>query len=109
MTYVEISPDLRSARIFVSILGEDTEQRTTLRGLNSARKRIRVALGERIDLRRVPEISFHTDPGVKHSLKISNLLSDLAQERDEMSEAAEAEESDDRSLTEELDNNGTCA
>ena len=83
VTRVEVSPDLLEARAFVSVMGDDAAQRTALRGLNSARKRIRLRLGENASLRRVPELSFHPDAGVKRSLKISGLLDELAREREE--------------------------
>ena len=83
LTRVEVTTGLRAARVFVSILGSSSRQRTTLRGLNSARRRIRADLGERLVMRRTPEITFHLDEGVKHSIRISSILSELARERGE--------------------------
>jgi len=99
LTRVEISADLRNARLFVSILGSEKQQWTALRGLNSARRRIRRALGERLQLRRVPEVSFEIDRGVKHSLKISGMLADLAAEREEITDVDTADEHESTRMT----------
>ena len=101
LTRVEVSSDLRSAHVFVSILGTEAEQRTALRGLQSARKRIRGTLGERLALRRVPEVSFHLDPGVKRSIRMASLLSALAEERETADPAAKPYEAEDSGLSEE--------
>ena len=74
---VEITSDLREARVYVSLLGSDAQQRTSLRGLNSARGRIQRLLSERVELRWTPALTFVEDRGVKHSVRISNLLNEL--------------------------------
>jgi len=101
ITRVEVSPDLRAARVFVSVLGDPSMERTALRGLRSARRRIQCALGERIALRRTPELSFQADDAVKKSVHVSSLLSELARER-EGAEPAPADQTEpDRPLAEE--------
>ena len=82
LTRVEVTPDFRTARAYVSILGSAADERTALRGLNSARGRMRAALGNCLTLRCVPDLTFCVDPGVKHSIRIGSLLSDLARERE---------------------------
>ncbi len=74
VTDVEVSGDLRHAKIFISILGEDEEKEKTLEGLNQARGFIRKELGHRLRLRHVPEILFRYDSSVKRGIKISQLL-----------------------------------
>jgi ribosome-binding factor A len=81
VTRVEVSADLSLAKVFVSVLEPAARERATLRGLNSARKRLQLRLGENLKLRRLPEIAFHLDPGVKRSIRISSILSDIARER----------------------------
>ena len=106
LTRVEISPDLKSAQVHVSIMGMASKQRTALRGLNSARKRIRGVLGNRIGLRRVPELSFHLDTGVKRSVEMSSLLAELAQERAESEPSSTDDGADRIGLREEPEING---
>ena len=101
LTRVEVSSDLRNARVFVSILGTTAQQRTALRGLESARKRIRRTLGERLTLRRVPEVSFRLDPGVKRSVRMTSLLSALEEEREAADPAAKRDDVEDGGLSEE--------
>ena len=101
LTRVEVSSDLRNARVFVSILGTTAQQRTALRGLESARKRIRRTLGERLTLRRVPEVSFRLDPGVKRSVRMASLLSALEEEREAADPAAKRDDVEDGGLSEE--------
>ena len=81
ITHVEVSPDLTLAKIHLSVLDSPAKERTTLQGLNSAKKRIRGELGDVLKLRRMPELAFFADHGVKESIRISSILSDLERER----------------------------
>lgn len=74
VTGVEVSGDLRHAKIFVSIYGEEADKEKTLEGLNKARGFIRRELGQRIRLRHVPEILFRYDSSVIRGITISQLL-----------------------------------
>ena len=86
LTRVEVSPDLTLAKIYLSVMDSPANERTTLQGLNSAKKRIRRELGDVLKLRRMPEIAFFVDPGVKQSLRISGILTDLERERSKVAE-----------------------
>ena len=99
VTGVTMSPDLREARITLSVLGEPAKQRTTLRGLTSARNRIRGVLGKRTELRCVPELTFSLDDTVKKSIEMSKLLADLAHERNEDDTDVPAADMDDAPAT----------
>jgi len=81
VTDAEASADLRHARIFVSILGTDEEQRTTFAALTSAAGFIRRCLGRRIELRYVPELTFHLDKTPERASQIQRLLQDLHEEK----------------------------
>jgi len=98
ITDIKLSPDLREARVMLSILGEPAQQRTALRGLNSARRRIRGSLGKQTELRYVPELSFRLDDSVKKGAEISKLLADLARERGEDNAMDSQVHPDDSSL-----------
>lgn len=75
---VEASQDLRFARVFVSVLGDDDAKCATLEGLESAKGFIRSELGKRISLRFVPEISFKIDASIEHGDKIARLLREVS-------------------------------
>ena len=74
VTRVDLSPDYRAARIWVSVLGEAEIQRGTLEGLSSAAGYLRREIGQRLSMRRVPELAFMLDHGPQEALKIESLL-----------------------------------
>lgn len=74
LTSVEVTNDLRHARIFVSTLGTMEEQKATLMALNKAKGFIRSELGKRVRLRYTPELSFVFDTSIEHGAKILELL-----------------------------------
>ncbi|KUO71196.1 MAG: ribosome-binding factor A [Clostridia bacterium BRH_c25] len=73
----EVTPDLRYAKVFVSVLGNDDEMQSTLKGLNSAAGFIRRELGKNIELRYSPEVIFELDRSIEHGAYISKLLDDV--------------------------------
>lgn len=77
VTSVEASPDLRHAKVFVSILGDDAERQRGLKALQAASGFIRSALGRRIRLRFLPEIAFKLDTSIDHGIKIQQLLKEI--------------------------------
>lgn len=83
ITGVEISRDLRHAKIYVSIYGSEEEQTKTLEGLKSANGFIRSELGKRLSLRYIPEISFILDTSIEHGVKISQIISRITEEKKE--------------------------
>ncbi|MFQ5412668.1 MAG: 30S ribosome-binding factor RbfA [Phycisphaerae bacterium] len=68
VTRVEMSADLKIAAVYVSVMGTETEARTTLRGLHSARGMIQTRLARTLNIRQCPSIQFHLDPGIKRAL-----------------------------------------
>ena len=96
ITNVEVSPDLALAKIYLSVMDSPANERTTLQGLNSAKRRIRGELGEILKLRRMPQLAFFADHGIKQSIRISSILTDLERERSKLAEGqAEAPGPDD--------------
>ena len=77
VTKVEMTGDLREAKIFVSIMGKDEALKDTLRGLQSSLGFIRREIGRRIRLRFTPEISFALDNSLAYSSHIQELLMGL--------------------------------
>jgi ribosome-binding factor A len=84
----EAAEDLRTAKVFVSVMGDETEQRLAIHGLNSARGFIQSRIADELQLRLTPVLSFTLDQGVKKSIEVSRTLRTL----DEDEEAAPDEE-----------------
>jgi ribosome-binding factor A len=80
VTYVEVSGDMRQAKVHVSIMGDDAQQRLCLHGLRSSAGYLQSKISERIDTRYTPRLQFQLDQGVKKSLAISQMLRDLLPE-----------------------------
>lgn len=74
VTRVEVTPDLKFARVGISVYGTDEEKERTLEALRHAAGYLRSQLAQRIDLRRAPELNFELDRSVDHSLHIAALL-----------------------------------
>lgn len=74
VTAVRISPDLRHARVFFSVLGDADQRRRSLAGLRSATGFVRSRLGRQLQLRVVPEIVFEFDPSLVEAERVSQLL-----------------------------------
>ena len=82
VTAVEITNDLRTARVHVSVLGDDEQIASTMKAIEEAKPYLRHELGSRIELRFVPELVFVSDRSAERSARISTLLRQ-AKEREE--------------------------
>ena len=83
VTDVDVSGDLQHAKVFVSIYGTDEAKAETMEGLKAATGFVRSELGQRLRLRRTPEIIFKEDLGVERGTKVLSLINQLSQERAE--------------------------
>lgn len=98
----EVAEDLRTAKVFVSVLGDETEQRLAMHGLNSARGFIQSKIADELQMRLTPVLSFVLDQGVKKSVEVSRALRDLeGTEGSAEGEAATAAESEEEVETDE--------
>ncbi|HEU5173408.1 MAG TPA: 30S ribosome-binding factor RbfA [Gemmatimonadaceae bacterium] len=97
VTGVDVARDLRSARIFVSILGSDAERAATMDGLASVAGHLRARLGKSLRLRSAPEISFKLDESIARAARIHAVLEQAHREDAALAEqrAASAESSPD--------------
>ena len=78
ITGVRMSPDLRQARVRVSVLGTPEQQKESLAGLTSATGLIRHELGRRLqNLKFSPELRFELDPSIEYSVHIAELLKEV--------------------------------
>lgn len=77
VTHVEVSPDMRLAKVYVSIMGSDTAQKLCLKGLQSSAGFLQQKISKRIDTRYTPVIKFELDLGVKKSIAVAKALHDV--------------------------------
>ena len=77
VTRVEVSPDMREAKVHVSIMGDDATQRLCLHGLQSAAGFLQQKIAKRIDTRYTPRLRFELDMGVKKSIAIARMLDEV--------------------------------
>ena len=77
VTAVEVTRDLRHAKVFVSIMGSDVERQATLEGLDSAAGHLRSRIGRALRLRVAPEVTFRYDESIARAAKIEALLAEL--------------------------------
>jgi ribosome-binding factor A len=81
VTGVEVAPDMKSAKVSVSVMGDEGRQKLCLRGLQNSSGFLQSRIAERIDTRYTPRLSFELDTGVKKSLEVDRILAELAEER----------------------------
>lgn len=77
VTDVQVSGDLQQAKVFISVLGDDEQKQNTLKGLAKANGFIRSEIGQRVRLRKTPEIQFEFDESVEYGNRIEALLHEI--------------------------------
>jgi ribosome-binding factor A len=80
VTRVHVTPDLQHARVYYTSLGDATAQRNSARALERAAGFMRRQIGQRLRLRRAPEIQFEFDESVGHQDRVEQLLKEIADE-----------------------------
>jgi ribosome-binding factor A len=77
VTRVEVAPDMRSAKVYVSVMGDEKKQTLSLRGLESSAGFLQTKVAKRIDTRYTPRLSFVLDQGVKKQLEVMRILNEV--------------------------------
>ena len=77
---VEVAPDLKSAKAYISVLGDEQAQRDTLEGLRSAEGYIRRELARTINMRNTPEIRFIVDQSIEYGVNISKKIDEVTRD-----------------------------
>lgn len=95
VTKVEVAPDMRSAKVLVSVMGDEGRQHLCLRGLHNSAGFLQSLLAKRIDTRYTPRLTFELDDGVKKSLEVHRILTELARERSQSADDESAMAADD--------------
>lgn len=80
ITGVETSPDLRHAKVFVSVLGSAKKRDATISGLNSSHGVLQAALARELRMKRTPQLTFQYDPTVERGVRLSALIDELNSE-----------------------------
>ena len=74
---VEVLPDMKSAKVYVSIMGSEKEQQLSLSGLQNAAGFLQKKIADRIETRYTPRLTFVLDKGVKNSLEVNRILREV--------------------------------
>ncbi|MBU5267756.1 30S ribosome-binding factor RbfA [Virgibacillus proomii] len=77
VTDVEVTGDLQQAKVYISVLGDEKQKKDTLLGLAKAKGFIRSEIGQRIRLRKTPELTFEYDEAYEYGNRIETILRDL--------------------------------
>ena len=77
VTYVEVSADMRNAKVHVSIMADEKKQKLCLDALQKAAGFLQRKVNDRIDTRYTPRITFKLDKGVKHSIEVTRILEEV--------------------------------
>ena len=87
ITKVDLTKDLRYARIYFSVLGKNADKSKALKGLNSAKGYIKGLIADKIKLRYMPEISFAIDSTLEHTQHIYDILNSIKKPKEETDDA----------------------
>jgi ribosome-binding factor A len=90
VTHVEVSPDLRKATVFYTVMGKDKDHRRTRAGLDSARTHLRAVLGHQVRMKFTPDLKFEEDVGLAQVERVTHLLREIGS-TPAVSESPEAE------------------
>ena len=77
---VEVAPDLKTCKAYISVLGDETAQQDTIRGLQSAEGYIRRELARTINMRNTPEIRFIVDQSIEYGVNISKKIDEVTRD-----------------------------
>jgi ribosome-binding factor A len=93
VTHVEVAADMRSAKVHVSVMGDEKTQQLSLHGLRSAAGYLQSKLSDRIETRYTPRLQFVLDMGVKRSIEVAQILRRVLPQPPLENDQAEANES----------------
>ncbi len=82
VTGVETSPDLRHARVYVSVLGSERKREQALAGLQAAHGVLQSRLARELRMKRTPQLAFEYDPSVERGVRMTKLIDELAGDQD---------------------------
>lgn len=77
---VEVAPDLKTCKAYISVLGDEQSQKDTITGLKSAEGYIRRTLAKNINLRNTPQVQFILDQSIEYGVNMSKLIDDVTKD-----------------------------
>jgi ribosome-binding factor A len=83
VTGVATSPDLRHAKVYVSVLGDEAQRTKTIAGLEAAHGPLQAQIARQLHLKRTPTLAFEYDPSVERGVRMSKLIDELAPDDDD--------------------------
>ena len=86
VTAVEVAPDLKTCKAYISVLGDEEAKADTMAGLKSAAGFIRRELARIVNLRNTPEIRFIMDESIEYGMKMSKIIDDLNKSEEKKNE-----------------------
>lgn len=89
VTAVEVAPDLKTCKAYISVLGSDEQKNDTMKGLKSAEGFIRRQLAKELNLRNTPEMKFILDNSIEYGVTMSKMIADIT------ADLSDEEEDDD--------------
>lgn len=81
---VEVAPDLKTCKAYISVLGDEKSQKDTITGLKSAEGYIRRQLAKTVNLRNTPEIRFILDQSIEYGINMSKLIDEVTEHDNKM-------------------------
>lgn len=118
VTDVEVAPDLKTAKVYISVMGDEDSKKETYQGLKSAASYMRGQLAKSLNLRNTPELTFIIDNSIEYGVNMSKLIDEINSqssveadeaddEADDYDEADDADEADDETDFEDDDTDET--
>ncbi len=77
---VEVAPDLKTSKVYISVLGDEASQADTLKGLNSAAGFIRRELARKLNMRNTPELTFVLDQSIEYGVNMSHMIDEVTKD-----------------------------
>ena len=103
VTQVEVAPDLKTCKAYISVLGDQEAVKETIAGLKSAEGFIRHELARTVNLRNTPQITFIADQSIEYGIRMSKLINDVMEEQGAEDDNDEMEEPDTETDSDEME------
>ena len=92
---VEVAPDLKHAKVYISVLGDEEKKQSTYEGLRSAAPYLRTLLAKTVNLRNTPELTFVMDQSIEYGVNMSKLIDDVNKDMvDDLDDVEDVEDVD---------------
>ena len=101
---VEVAPDLKTCKVWVTVMGNDEDRERTAEGLKSAAGYVRSTLAKELNMRYTPEIRFIMDDSIEYAINMSKIIDEVSA-KDNAARAARGEEVEDIEESEESEDN----